>query len=112
MAGALSSDQGAAFTISLKQVFFQSITQFSSNMNMVMRQGWTKTFDCISCSVKMGLQMCSALHLLEITRGEVDQILYVTNITLNALHCSDPKRLRGWCFGAWGEASEDVHHLV
>ena len=19
---------------------------------------------------------------------------------------------RGWCFGAWGEASEDVHHLV
>ena len=21
-------------------------------------------------------------------------------------------RVRGWCFGAWGEASEDVHHLV
>ena len=42
----------------------------------------------------MGLQMCAALHLLEITRGELDQILYVTNITLNALHCSDPNLLK------------------
>ena len=67
----------------------------------------------------MGLHICAAaLHLFEISRGEFDQILYVMNITLNALHCSDTKLLKLlWktarvMLRGMGEASKDVHHLV